>query len=90
MNGEWYLYLIRDRDQRLYTGISLDVARRLQQHIRGDGARALRGKGPLTLEWHSAVGEHRRALRLEYALKQWSKSRKEALIRGEIALPELR
>ncbi|MFC3911885.1 GIY-YIG nuclease family protein [Pseudaeromonas sharmana] len=87
--SDWHLYLIRDRDQRLYTGISRDVERRLVMHQNGTGARALRGRGPLTLVWRSAVISHREALRLEYAIKQWPKARKEALIRGEVGLPEL-
>ncbi|MFW0961399.1 GIY-YIG nuclease family protein, partial [Cronobacter sakazakii] len=29
---EWFLYLIRCPDNRLYTGITTDVARRFAQH----------------------------------------------------------
>ncbi|EDM2309692.1 GIY-YIG nuclease family protein, partial [Salmonella enterica] len=45
----WYLYLIRTADNALYTGITTDVARRYRQHQTGKGAKALRGKGELTL-----------------------------------------
>ncbi|MGP6213224.1 DNA damage response exodeoxyribonuclease YhbQ, partial [Escherichia coli] len=45
----WYLYLIRTADNKLYTGITTDVERRYQQHQSGKGAKALRGKGELTL-----------------------------------------
>jgi Predicted endonuclease containing a URI domain len=77
---EWFIYMIRDNSGRLYTGISTDVLRRLNQHQQGKGARALRGKGPLQLVWQQAAGNHGEALRLEYRLKQWSKLRKEALL----------
>lgn len=76
----WWLYMVRMADGRLYTGISTDVARRFTQHANGKGARALRGKGPLTLVWQQTVGSHSEALRLEYRLKRWRKVRKEALI----------
>ena len=85
----WSLYMLRDGSGRLYTGISTDVARRLAEHQAGKGARALRGRGPLQLVWQQRIGEHGAALRLEYRLKQWPKARKEALIQGQIPLPEL-
>ncbi len=85
----WSVYMLRDGTGRLYTGISTDVARRLAEHQAGKGARALRGRGPLQLVWQHPVGEQGPALRLEYRLKQWPKARKEALIQGQIPLPEL-
>lgn len=85
----WSVYMLRDGTGRLYTGISTDVARRLAEHQAGKGARALRGRGPLQLVWQHPVGEQGLALRLEYRLKQWPKARKEALIQGQIPLPEL-
>ena len=75
----WSVYLIRDKDNRLYTGITTDVARRVSQHQAGNGAKNLRGRGPLTLFWHSEIGDRSRAQKVEYHLKQWSKARKEQL-----------
>lgn len=89
MNG-WSLYLVRDATGRLYTGISTDVVRRLAEHAAGRGARALRGRGPLTLAWHQPVGDRSRALQLEYWLKRRSKADKEALVRAECTLESLR
>ena len=85
----WFLYLVRDRDQRLYTGITVDVPRRFHEHETGRGARALRGRGPLSLVWHTAIGDHSTALRLEAAIKRWPKARKEALVQGRILLPPI-
>ena len=76
----WFIYMVRTASGLLYTGISTDPVRRLRQHQSGKGARALRGKGPLTLAWQQAVGEKGMALRLEYRLKQQSKAFKEQLI----------
>ena len=78
--SHWFIYMVRTASGLLYTGISTDPARRLRQHQSGKGARALRGKGPLTLAWQQAVGEKGTALRLEYRLKQQSKAFKEQLI----------
>lgn len=85
----WSVYMLRDSSGRLYTGISTDVLRRLAEHQAGRGARALRGRGPLQLVWQLSVGEQSLALRLEYRLKQWPKARKEALLLGQVPLPEL-
>lgn len=78
--SHWFIYMVRTASGLLYTGISTDPLRRLRQHQSGKGARALRGKGPLTLAWQQTVGEKGTALRLEYRLKQQSKAFKEQLI----------
>ncbi|HFU0596291.1 TPA: GIY-YIG nuclease family protein [Escherichia coli] len=74
----WFLYLIRTADNKLYTGITTDVERRYQQHQSGKGAKALRGKGELTL-----------ALRAEYRVKQLTKLQKERLVAEGAGFAEL-
>ncbi|SDW37804.1 GIY-YIG nuclease family protein [Marinobacter mobilis] len=86
---DWYLYLVRTAKGALYTGITTDVDRRFAEHQAGNGARALRGKGPLTLAYSTVVGERGLAARLEWQVKQWPKNRKEALVRGGFPLPGL-
>ena len=80
--SRWSVYMVRTATGLLYTGISTDPLRRLGQHQSGKGARALRGKGPLTLAWQQEVGEKGAALRIEYRLKQQPKSFKEQLIKS--------
>ena len=79
----WHLYLLRTRCGALYTGITTDLERRVQQHSAGKGARALRAKGPLTLVYSAAIGARGPALRLEYALKQLPRAAKEALVSAQ-------
>lgn len=76
----WHLYLLRTASGMLYTGITTDVARRLAQHQAGKGAKALRGKGELTLVFHCEAGDRSTALKLEYRVKQLSKQQKEKLV----------
>lgn len=85
----WFVYLIRSRDNRLYTGITTDVDRRLSQHQCGKGAKALRGKGELTLAFAREVGDHSLALRLEYRIKQLTKRQKERLVAGDASFDAL-
>jgi putative endonuclease len=85
----WFVYLIRSSDNRLYTGITTDVERRLSQHQCGKGAKALRGKGALTLAFAREVGEHSLALRLEYQIKRLTKRQKERLVAGDASFDAL-
>lgn len=76
----WSLYLVRTRDGALYTGIALDVGARLAQHETGRGAKALRGRGPLRLEFATVVGARGAALRLEARVKRLPKTAKERIV----------
>lgn len=78
--ASWWLYMVRRSDGALYTGIAIDVQRRLEQHRQGRGAKALRGRGPLQLVWRRRIGARGEALRLERALKRLSKAQKEQLV----------
>ncbi|MCG9752195.1 GIY-YIG nuclease family protein [Vibrio brasiliensis] len=86
-HSDWYVYLIRMRNNALYCGITTDVERRYQQHCNGTGAKALKGKGPLILEWHQRVGSSRSdASKVEYQIKQLSKAKKEQIISGKFVI----
>ncbi|MBO6851203.1 MAG: GIY-YIG nuclease family protein [Marinobacter sp.] len=89
--SRWHLYMVRTARGALYTGITTDVARRFAEHQAGapKGARSLRGKGPLELVFSVAVSDRSVASRLEWHLKQWPRTRKEALVRGEVTLPDV-
>lgn len=90
MTSEWFVYMVRTARGTLYTGISTDVERRIAEHQAGapKGARSLRGKGPLELVFSVPAGSRSRASRIEWHIKQWPSSRKEALVRGELKLPD--
>jgi len=78
----WFVYLIRTNSGALYTGVTRDVKRRFAEHSSGGpkAAKALRGRGPLTLAFQCAMRSKSDALKLEAEIKRWSKSRKEQLI----------
>lgn len=87
--SNWHIYLIRTDAGTLYTGMTTDVERRFAEH-EASGARAarsLRGKGPLKLVYSARIGNRVAAARLEYAIKQWPRQRKEALVAGRLPLP---
>lgn len=66
------------------------MQRRFEQHGSGKGAKALRGKGPLTLVWYSVAGESRsEAQKWEHRIKKLPKRRKESLVSGLLSLETL-
>lgn len=82
----WHLYLIRNKLNQLYCGISTDVNRRYQEHSSSSkkAAKALKGKGPLILEFHIEVGTKSQATKLEAQVKKLKKNSKEALLTSQI------
>lgn len=90
-SSDWSLYVLRCADNSLYTGISTDVTRRLNEH-KSDrkGAKYLRGRQPLLLEFSATIGDRSLATRVESRVKQLCKADKERLISvGSTMLDEL-
>ena len=91
----WFLYIVRAADNSLYTGITTNVSRRLSEHADGGvgktkrGAKALRGKAPLTLEYSYEIGNRSEAQKIECQVKKLSKVNKEKLVAGSAELESL-
>lgn len=86
---QWSVYLVRMASGNLYCGISTDVERRFREHCSSaKGARALRGKGPLSLVFSEVVGNRSDASKVEYQIKQLTKREKEKLVTGKRSLPD--
>lgn len=75
----WYVYMVRCRDNSLYTGYTNDPQRRLAVHNTGKGAKYTRSRLPVTLVYQELCSDKQAAQRREYALKQLTKAQKEAL-----------
>ena len=87
--AEWNLYLVRCRDGSLYTGITTDVARRFAEHSKNNGAKYLRGKGPLELVLQKKVIGRNLAQSLERKIKNLPRQKKEELITSPVLLESL-
>lgn len=76
----YYLYLLLCSDGTLYTGIALDVEKRVQEHNASLlGARYTRSRRPVKLIYSKEVGDQAEATREEYRVKQLSRTAKLAL-----------
>ncbi len=89
--ARWHVYLLRTRRGTLYTGIALDVPRRIAEHAAGTGrgAKYLRAMSPLRLEYSVPVGSHRTALQTEARMKKLPRARKEEIVRTQPGTGEL-
>lgn len=76
----WSVYMVRCSDDSLYTGIAKDVAARVDRHNKGTGAKYTRSRTPVRLVFQFDGCTKSAALKLEYWIKQWSRTDKEALI----------
>ena len=77
----WYLYILRCKDNTLYTGITTDVEKRLEAHQRGKGAKYTRGRAPLELVYKEECGDHSDALKRELEIKAMTREEKLKLIK---------
>lgn len=80
MEQIWHLYILRCRDGSFYTGIAIDVEKRLEAHRSGKGAKYTRGRAPLELVYREECGDHSAALKRELEIKAMARAKKEALI----------
>ena len=80
----WHVYILQCADGTLYTGVATDVAARLATHNAGRGAKYTRGRLPVELAYHEAVGEKGAALRREYEIKRLRAGEKRRLIAAAV------
>ena len=78
----WFVYILRCTDGSLYTGITNDLNRRLEQHNAGTASRYTRGRMPVTLEYQEEQPNQSLALKREIAVKALSRKAKEALVQS--------
>ena len=76
----WRVYILRCRDDTLYTGITVDLEGRLDAHRRGVAAKYTRSRRPLTLVYQEPQADRSGALKREAALRKLGRAGKLALI----------
>ncbi len=80
--AEWYVYMVLCADGTLYTGITNDLHRRINQHNSAKaGARYTRGRQPVVLVYHESCADRSVALKREAQLRKLSVRRKHDLMR---------
>ena len=77
---DWQVYIIRCSDGTLYTGITVDIERRLAQHGSSTGAKYFRGRRPEAVVYLEGGHDRSSASRREARIKQLSRMDKLRLI----------
>ena len=78
----WYVYLAECSDGTLYTGITTDLKRRINQHngILQGGARYTAARRPVVLAWSEEVDSRSDAQKREFEIRRLSRIEKTQLI----------
>lgn len=87
----YFVYILRCKDDSLYTGITTDPVRRFREHAgeAPNGAKFTHSHPPAAVEALWSCGDRSTASKLEYAIKQLTRAKKLRLIADEAAFAEL-
>jgi putative endonuclease len=77
----WYLYVAKCSDGSFYTGITTDVARRLDEHnTASSGAKYTRSRRPVELIFQEEYSSQSEALKAEFSFKKLTRRQKLRII----------
>lgn len=80
---DWLVYILECSDSTLYTGITNDLEKRLEQHNNGkDGAKYTRVRRPVKCVYTELQGNRSEATKREFAIKKTSRVEKLKLIKS--------
>ena len=66
----WHLYIIECKDKTLYTGITNDLTRRIDEHNQGKGAKYTKYRRPVELVYSKKLANHSLAAQVESSIKK--------------------
>jgi putative endonuclease len=69
----WFVYLLKCKDDSVYTGITNNVENRMKVHASGKGSKYVASKGFDELLFVISAEDKSSALKIEYAVKQRNK-----------------
>jgi putative endonuclease len=78
-----YMYILECADGSYYTGSTVDLHLRLEQHQSGLGSNHTRKRLPVTLVYFEEFDRIAHAFYREKQIQGWSKRKKEALINSD-------
>ena len=79
----WTVYILECADKSLYTGITTNLNRRLDEHRTGHGAKYTKGRGPFKLVYYENYRGRSKASKREIEIKTFNKAKKLSLILGK-------
>ena len=83
MDKPWSVYIVKCKDNRLYTGISNNVERRIADHNKGRGCRFTKFRYPVELVYQENCGTKSAVRKRELAIQEFTRPQKLKLITEE-------
>ncbi|MCK4864874.1 MAG: GIY-YIG nuclease family protein [Gammaproteobacteria bacterium] len=81
-NKDWLVYILECSDKTLYTGITNDLEKRLEQHNNGkDGAKYTRVRRPVKCVYREVQKNRSEASKREFVIKSITRAEKLKLIK---------
>ena len=80
----WYVYILECENDFLYTGVTQDIYKRFQEHFVGAGAYFTGYRNPKRIAYFEPLETEVLAKQRESQIKSWSRSKKQALIQGDL------
>ncbi len=80
--NSWFIYIVRCADDSLYTGITKNIIRRIDEHNNDNRTAAAytRGRRPVELVYQECYQTRSQASKREYQIKRLRRKEKLALI----------
>ncbi|MEE1086706.1 MAG: GIY-YIG nuclease family protein [Schaedlerella sp.] len=75
-----YTYILKCKDDTLYTGWTNNLQKRVEDHNAGKGAKYTKFRRPVEIIYYEAYKTKQEAMKREYAIKQLSRREKLLLI----------
>lgn len=75
----WHTYIIKCNDDSLYTGITIDLEKRLAAHNAGKGAKYTASRRPVQLVYREEAANRSEASKRENTIKKLNRNDKLAL-----------
>lgn len=82
MAHKHYIYIVRCKDDSLYTGYTNNIEARIKKHNDGKGAKYTKTRRPVVLVYQESFETKSEALKREYEIKTYSRTKKIQLIKG--------
>ena len=79
-NSPWFVYIAECKDKTLYTGVALDVEKRIKDHNTTNKCRYTKFRKPLKLAYQEICDNHHLAIKREQEVKSFRRDKKLELI----------
>jgi putative endonuclease len=86
----WFVYMVECSDGTIYTGVTIDLEKRVAKHNSGKGAKYTKMRLPVTLVYSEVALDRSAGLKREWQIKKLSRREKKLLIKNLLYSPHMK